>query len=518
MVDPTVRSMNQQNLNIESPRHQCAMSQLGIVPSELQSLDAKLLEEAGFSPEAIELKVNMHEKKRKGMLRQLQETVSSITAKDLELFQSVLDRRRPKSAPSGSQSLQKSTTKINDPSIAEILEKENSRMQVMQEQMKNELATTLINEIKAKELMVERAKRDAIIKQKHEEERQRLKKQAQEQEALAAKKQQKREDIILKAASAMKEMAAANQVKAASKMEKIQIQKQKLADARVVARVEKDAKTAVRKQDRLEKQDKAFSNLLHELEVKAQRDEAIEQRREEVREHFRQQAEKRQQDFEECRQRVEDKKNEDEQKVLAFYSEHSQRMDKAREVFDSLGKERLKDISDRNRLRSQRFEKSLARSQSESASFRREMDIKLDNKFGKSFKEKQQQRRDEFTSSLKARRETSHESVSENRARLKRAQVFYEDQKLVGITGRIEKVNCIRSTRQNMQEQRTQALQKCWIEKNHMELIFDRVKYVNNPNTLYRIASSVGVDIDAIQRGSGQGDAQPAGGGHAEDD
>jgi hypothetical protein len=507
--------------DLESPRHKCALRQLGIVPEQLQPLDTKLLEREGLSAEAIELRVGLHEKKRRTMVQQLNMAAKTITPRDLESYRSVESSRRHKmSTSSSSKSPGKAfITGMDDPSVAEMMAKESNRLHKLQESMKNDLAQTLIKEIEAKELMAERAKRDAIIKQKHQEEAHRLQKLGEERAAVAAKKQQKREDIAAKAAAEMKALAEENAQKAKEKMAKIDAQKQKNAEARSQAMQEKEAKITIRKADRLEKEDQAFQALLHELEVKAQRDDAIEKRRAEIREDLRKRAEERQKEFENCRHRVEDKRSKDEQQRQAFYAEHSERMDKAVEVLDSLDKARFKEVADRNRIRGQRFEKSLARTMSETAATKKRLDEKFFDKFGKSFKEEQRQRQEEFSKTLRERRNASEDLVQENRAMLQRAAIYYEDQKRAGINSKTEKVQNIKSSRRDIQEQRVQALQKCWIEKNHMDLIFDRVKYVNNPQTLYKIASSVGVDVHTIQaRGDVLSDGQLPGPGHGDDD
>eukprot|EP00746_Dinoflagellata_sp_MGD_P164896 gnl/MRDRNA2_/MRDRNA2_93836_c0_seq1.p1 gnl/MRDRNA2_/MRDRNA2_93836_c0~~gnl/MRDRNA2_/MRDRNA2_93836_c0_seq1.p1 ORF type:complete len:517 (-),score=160.19 gnl/MRDRNA2_/MRDRNA2_93836_c0_seq1:134-1684(-) len=508
--------------DLESPRHKCALRQLGVVPEQLQPLDTKALEREGLSADAIELRVSLHEKKRKAILQNLKAAAKGVTPRDLESYRSVetSSKRLNMSKSSSSKSPGKAfITGMDDPSVAEMMAKESNRLHKLQESMKNELAQTLIKEIEAKELMAERAKRDAIIKQKHQEEALRLKKAGEERQVVAAKKQQKREDIAAKAAAEMKALAEENAKKAAEKMEKIEAQKQKNAEARALAQQEKDAKITMRKADRAEKEDQAFQALLNELEVKAQRDEAIEKRRKEIREHLQQRAEERQREFEQCRHRVDEQRNKDEQKRQAFYAEHSERMDKAMDVLDSLDKARLKEVADRNKVRTQRFEKSLARTMSESALEKKRLDEKFFDKFGKSFKEEQRQRQEEFAKSLRERRNASEELVQSNRGMLHRAAVFYEDQKRVGINNKTEKVNNIKSSRRDIQTQRVNALQKCWIEKNHMDLIFDRVKYVNNPQTLYKIASSVGVDVHTIQaRGEVLSDGQLPGHGHGDDD
>lgn len=489
--------------DLDSPRHKCAIRQLGILPEQLQPLDTNALEAEGLSPEAIELRLAIHEKKRRQILLHLKATARGVTPRDLESFRSVESSRLQKASTSTSSKSGKAFI-TDDPSVAEMMAKESNRLHKLQESMKNELAQTMIKEIEAKELMAERAKRDAVIKQKHEEERQRLAKLGKEREAIAQKKQQKREAIAEKAAADMKALAAENARKAEEKMEKIEAQKQKNAEAREQARLEKDKLITMRKADRLEKEDQAFQALLHELEVKAERDEAIAKRRAEIREHLRQQADERQKEFEACRQRVEDQRNKDEQKRQAFYAEHSEKMHKADEVLDSLDKQRFKEVMDRNRIRSNQFEKSLARCQSETAAQKKALDEKFFEKFGKSFKEEQQRQQDEFARTLRERREASQDLARENRAMLNRANVYYEDQKRAGINHKISKVENIKSSRRDIQDQRTQALQKAWIEKNHMDLIFDRVKYVNNPQTLYKIASSVGVDVHVIMKRGGE--------------
>merc|ERR1719161_1254368 len=93
---------------------------------------------------------------------------------------------------------------------------------------------------------------------------------------------------------------------------------------------------------------------------------------------------------------------------------------------------------------------------------------------------------------LRGRREVTEDLVFKNKTMLARANQFYQDQKTAGIVDKIDRVNEIKHSREVIAQERVKALQKCWVEKNHMELQFERVRDSSNPRHLYRLAAEMG--------------------------